>query len=457
MNCPKRLLANSSLPKSSTLISGFTLVETLVALGILGIFFAAVAGILQQVLQEVGQSRVRTTALALAQEKMELVRNLPYANVGTIGGIPQGPLAQNETITINNQPFTITTSIEYVDDPFDGLAPSDLINTDYKRARVEITWEGAFPSRVPLTLVTNISPKGVETTAGGGTLFIQVFNANGQPVSNANIKLDNTAVSPEIHLQTLSNVNGLVVLPGSPACITCYQITVSKTGYSTDKTYSTSEVANPLQPYATVIEGDVTSISFAIDEVSSVIVNSLGSREAGFPPIAYVEFTLKGNKIIGYDVSDDPVYKYSFSTNTGGGTVTIPALEWDTYNLDFTNSSFNLAGSNPTSPFALPPKTSLAIGISAVAKTNNSLLVIMRNTADELLASASATLINAPAFISTKSAGLSGNPDFGQAFFNSLDPAAYQLIATSAGYREATASVNISGIKQETLKLIPTL
>src|SRR3990167_6974046 len=111
---------------------GFTLFETLIALAVLGLFFTAIALILQQVLTTIGESRARTTALSLAQSKIETIRNLTYANVGTNGGIPQGPIAQTETVTVNGQPYTVTTSIIYLDDPFDGVTPNDTINTDYK-------------------------------------------------------------------------------------------------------------------------------------------------------------------------------------------------------------------------------------------------------------------------------------------------------------------------------------
>jgi hypothetical protein len=107
-----------------------------------------------------------------------------------------------------------------------------------------------------------------------------------------------------------------------------------------------------------VIEGNITHLSFAIDEISVLKINSLNQS---YLPTANVMFTLHGNKIIGYDTSDMPVYKYSYSTNTGGGTVTIPGLEWDTYTLDFSNSAHTLAGSNPTIPFALIPKIKIAV------------------------------------------------------------------------------------------------
>lgn len=434
---------------------GFTLFETLIALAVLGVFFAAVSVIIQQILQLTGQSRLRTTALALAQSKIEIVRNLPYQQVGTVGGIPQGPLVQTETITVNSQPFTVKTSVVYIDDPFDAIAPNDLINTDYKRARIEVTWSGPFSSTKPVTAVTNIAPKGIETITGGGTLYVQVFDANALPVPNATVKIDNTGVNPEIHTSTLTSTNGFAAFPGAPACITCYQITVTKNGYSTDKTYGTSEVTNALQPHTTIIEGEVTQVSFSIDLTGSVTIRSYGSRASGYPPVAAVFFTIRGSKIIGYDSFDEPVYKYSYSTNTGGSIVTIPGLEWDTYTLDFSNSGHALAGSNPVNPFALLPGQAEAIDIVAVPKANTTLLVTVIDNAGNRLASASAHLKNSGSYDSAIDTGATGAADFGQAFFDNLTPGGYSLSASFSGYLEATSSVTISGNKQDSLILNP--
>ncbi len=444
------------MPLSKKPSRGFTMVETLVALGVLAIFFLSVVVILRTILNTVASSRIRTTSLSLAQQKMEAIRNLPYVSVGTIGGIPQGSLLQTEVITISGQVFTVKTNIVYIDDPFDAKAPSDIISADYKRTRVEVSWSGAFPSKYPVTLVTNIVPKGIETISGGGTLFIQVFDANSLPVSNASVSIDNTSMVPEIHIQTLTDVNGFVSLPGAPACITCYKITVTKTGYSTSRTYGSSEVANPLQPHPTVIEGQITQLTFAIDRTSTLIVNSFGSRESGYPVLGNVLFTLRGSKTIGTDTLDEPVYKYSFSTNTGGGTVSIPDLEWDTYIFDLSNSYHNLGGSNPVSPFALPPNTTLTAQVVGIPKTSTSLLVVAKTSGDTPLASASAHLTSSSlSFDQTKFTGATGSADFGQTFFSGLTSGNYDLKISLAGYQDATSSVSLIGAKQELLILNP--
>jgi hypothetical protein len=435
------------------LATGFTMVETIVAIGVLSIFFTAITLILQKVIENIAESRIRATALSLGMQKMEVIRNLPFAAIGTVGGIPSGPVAASEQIIINSQTFTVTTSILYIDDSFDNVAPSDTLPDDYKRIRVQVNWGGAYPSRLPITLVSNIAPNGIETTAGGGTLMLYAFNGSGLPVANAVVNIDNTVTTPQIHMQTFTDTNGVVAIPGAPACISCYKITVSKTGYSTDKTYSTAEVTNPLQPYATVLVGRVTQLSFAIDQVSTLTVNSYNTLNQ---PIGNVIFTIHGTKIIGHDSVDNPIYKYQYTTNTGGWTVSIPGLEWDNYTLDFTSSYHTLAGSNPTIPFALPPNTNMTLPIIAVPKTTASLMVTVKNSSGLLMSSASATLSSsASAYLNTQVTPGTGSANFGQVYFGSLAAGLYNLIVTLPGFSDATSSMTISTNQQTSIKLNP--
>lgn len=432
--------------------SGFTLFETLIAVSVLSVFFTAVVFILQNVLENIGQSRVRSTALTLAQEKMELVRNLPYASVGTVGGIPTGTIQPKETVTVNGLPFSVTTSIIFIDDPYDAVAPSDSINTDYKKVRIEITWGGMYPSRFPLALVSLVAPRDKETISGGGTLSVTVFNSQSQPVPNAQVTIDNTKVTPNIHMTTLSGSDGKVILPGAPPCTACYKISVTKQSYSTDRTYTTAEVANPIQPDATVIEGNMTQVSFSIDEISSLTVMAYTLTNTPYP---YVQFTLRGSKIIGYDVNDNPVPKYTFQTNTGAYIVSIPNLETDIYSLDL-NPGFILAGSNPILPIAVTPKSSVSLSMKIASGITSSLLVTVRNPGNSPLASASALLTDQSGGQPVlKYTAATGSADFGQVFFGNIPAAQYILQINLPGYQEASDSVTVTGNNAEHIYLSP--
>ncbi len=436
--------------------NGFTLVETLVSLAVLGIFLTSVSGIVNMVLSTVGESQVREQALALAQEKLESIRNLPYTSVGTTTGIPTGVLPETEVTTVNEALFTTTTQVTYVDDPFDSVSPDDSIPTDYKRVRVAVSWVGVFASKNPLVLTTTITSLGNESAVVGGTLQIHVLDAQGNPVTNGSIHVIAPTLNPPVDLTLTTDINGIVTIPGTPVCASCYQISATKTGYSTDQTHGTDEVTNPIKPHATVIDQSVTQLSFLIDELSSLNVSVTRSRESGYSPFSGVQFILRGTKTIGTDSQDNPLYKYQQNHVSGsGGLITINNLEWDTYTVSIpTNSSVDFAGSIPFSPFAISPGTSQSLQIVTTAASANTLLGLITDNNNNPLATASAHL-SSPPYTATKSAGLEGRGDFGQMLFSNLEPTIYTLTITHPDYQETSSSIDITGDMKEKIIMLP--
>src|SRR3989344_1301397 len=116
-------------------MTGFTLIELLIATFIIGTVIVGVFGLFVLGLRSGQEGERRIVGTALANERAEMIRNLPYASVGTVNGIPAGSIPQTETIVRNNNSYTVKTDIRYIDDPFDGTAggvPHDTLNTDYK-------------------------------------------------------------------------------------------------------------------------------------------------------------------------------------------------------------------------------------------------------------------------------------------------------------------------------------
>lgn len=251
---------------------GFTFVEVLVGIGLSAIIFLGLYGAFQLGLKVVGQSKVKNIAIAVANQKIEQIRNLPYFDVGTVGAIPLGEIPQTEQITSNSLSLTINTSIAYIDDDFDDIFPNDSLPADYKKAQVKISWQSYYGGEVVLD--TTITPKGIETEQGGGTLVISVFNAYGLPVNQANVNVFNDQISPAINANYTTDTYGRVILAGASTSTQAYKISASSTGYNQDRTYGTEEVANPSKPHASVFEGQVTEISFSIDETASLNVDT---------------------------------------------------------------------------------------------------------------------------------------------------------------------------------------
>lgn len=255
---------------------GVTLIDTVVGTALMLVIFVGVAAAFQLSVDVVTNNKARAGAIALANERMEYLRALAYAQVGTVGGIPPGVAVPNETILLNGVTYSRRTYVAYVDDPKDGLGALDTnsITADYKTAKIEVSWTRRTTER-EVQLVTRIEPQNgmeIACTPPCGTLMINTVNSLGQPLPHAQVNIVNTGAS--VNLVTFTNASGTVALVGAPAA-SGYQVTVSGTGYSTAQTYSsTAQNANPNPAHLTVSNGQTTSSTFAIDLLSSIGVET---------------------------------------------------------------------------------------------------------------------------------------------------------------------------------------
>jgi len=259
--------------------SGLTLIESLIGIALLLIVFISIFVLIQLGIKLTSQSKARISATALANQKLELARNLPYNEVGTVGGIPAGSIVESEIIVRNNIAYTVKTTVVYVDDPFDNTFPDDPLAWDYKTIRVKVSWSEFLGGEI--FFQTDIAPKGVETTSGGGIISILVFDANGQLVPRADIQIENQEVIPPISANYETDDQGRLFVPGAPACNDCYKITATKNGYNSERTYAIGEeirgqtMAEPNKPFLSIIEGQLSEISFSIDQLASKIVQTV--------------------------------------------------------------------------------------------------------------------------------------------------------------------------------------
>lgn len=572
---------------------GFSLIETIIGVALLLVAFLGIFGAYQLGLKVIGQSKARIIAIALANQKIESARNLSYENIGTVGGIPPGAILETEIIVRNNITFTVKTAVIYIDDSFDGLVPADALPNDYKRAKVKVSWGGLFGGDV--VLITDITPKGLETTVGGGNLLITVFNASGLAVPQADIHLVNSSTTPPIDVNYQTNNEGKYLVAGAPADVANYKIIVSKSGYSSARTYGTEEIANPQKPHATVIEGELTQTSFSIDRLSSFSINTLSQfglesfsdsfadqskisegsniaviggkailatttggylpsgyavstpiqpsdlmswdkfswnddepqnteikhqifyatttdwylipnsdlpgNSSGFAsspvdlsslatttysnlklkgifstndasstpelydwqaswrtvtpaPIGDIQFHLQGNKIIGNDIDDQPVYKYSQNhTTDSSGNLTLSNMEWDAYNftIDRVLTGLNLVGIDPSpQPVNLLPNANQVVKLYLSAE--NSLLAKVKDieTSGPIF-SASVRLRNAGLGYDTTQY----SDQKGETIFIPLQSGSYDYEVQAGGYQNAAGSVPVSADSSIIIYLTP--
>ena len=254
---------------------GFGLVETVVGVGIFVVVFLAIAGLLHLSLRVSIPGRGQAAAAALAESELEYLRGLSYDALGVVGGIPSGSIPATSQMTVNGISYTTRVFISYVDDPADGLEDEDEngILTDYKLARVTVSYEMREIEK-EITLLSTFAPPSIESSTGGGTLRVAVVNAIGEGVGGAAVAIVNASTDPVVNLTTFSNASGKVFLGGA-APSSEYEITVTKSGYSSARTYAqTTENVNPSPGLLTVAKDEITVGTFAIDLLSSLTLKT---------------------------------------------------------------------------------------------------------------------------------------------------------------------------------------
>jgi prepilin-type N-terminal cleavage/methylation domain-containing protein len=320
---------------------GFTIIEGLVALFVFSILVVTFYKLFTATMMHMQDSKYRRGAVALAYERMEHFRNMPYPDIGTQANVPFGNIEDDERITVNGLNYRIIVSVFYIDDPADGESPADSIPTDYKRVSTSIVWGKAFNDGVSkydavhsdmyrdyrVTLVTQfIPPGGLETAdESSGVLSINVLNDYTEPispVSGATVIITDNDCGATGHPDCSHNIfsgttdsDGNFMYVGAPLCTDCYEIVIAKAGYETRSTKD-AFIGNdgidpieegeyePLYKHQGVISGELTAISFNTNKISQMTIIS---QDPFGNLIPGVTFDIKGGEKLGVTSDGDNV------------------------------------------------------------------------------------------------------------------------------------------------------
>lgn len=355
---------------------GFSLIEMIVATAVFALFCVGIYSGIQFIFKVVYQSRLQIVEAAIANEHLEIVRNMAYDDVGIVNGSPAGLLQRTVTTTKNGLVFEITRTIRNIDDPYDGVIggnPNDTAPTDYKLVDISVLCITCNQTH-PVALSTHVGPKYLEGNPANGALFVHVIDASGDPVVGASVHIVATSTSPALDFVDTTNNSGLLSVVDLPAGIGKYHITVSKAGYTTSGTMApTAQVPNPIHPPASVVAQDVSQVTFIIDQVSSMAVESISAQCS---PIGNASFTVIGTNLLGKD-PDVLVVSSTYVTNAGGAYA-LNNFSWDTYT--FWSLGYDLLGTIPMVPYALQPGMDQPIQLILGANTARSLLVNVRDS-----------------------------------------------------------------------------
>ena len=269
-----------------------------------------------------------------------------------------------------------------------------------------------------------------------------MLNAAAYALSGAALHVVNTETSPPLNFTLPSDSNGFLLLPGMPAAVQSYQITVSRSGFNSAQTHNVDPDTNPNPNpgHLTVAEGLVTHKAFTIDQLGLLTVSTTDPDGAAVDNIA---FSMSGEKSIGSNGSGAPILLYQQSHQTdAAGSLALSALEFDTYDIhvDGVATSYDIASVQPALPFLLSPGEQAVMTIRLVPHAPHSLLVRIINDDDESVAGASAHLTDQTIFNETKTID-----DFGYVFFADLAVDTYTLEVSAEGYQLFTTEIAVSG------------
>ncbi len=420
---------------------GTSLIDLMLSIAIIAVLFGGIYLVYFSLLTAIGNISVRTAAASAMQAEIEMIRNLPYTSVGTVGGVPAGVIPQTQAVVFGKYTFNLQTTIRNIDDPLDGTvsgspSPVDTAPADYKLVAIQTTCP-LCSDFVSVEVTTTIAPKNLESAPTNGSLFLYAINANGDPVPDATIHVVNASVTPSIDLVDTTNMSGVLQLVGVPTSTLRYHITATKAGYSTDQTYAPGAASNPnpVKPDATVVAQGLTSVTFAIDQLANLTINASDNRCVA---TSSVPFTLRGAKLIGTNPS---TFKVSMNGTTNAqGSFTTSSLEWDAYTIGLGTSSRILAGTIPLNPLVVDPASSSTFKLIVQSGATPSLLVILRDW------STGASISNASVTITRN--GASQTATTGHAFVSDTAWSGGQYSSKSAGLSangQLTLFTNASG------------
>ncbi|MFH1354371.1 MAG: carboxypeptidase regulatory-like domain-containing protein [bacterium] len=482
---------------------GFTLIELLIATFIIGTTLTGVFGLFVLTLRTAQEGERRVAAVALANERVEMVRNLPYVDVGTVGGVPAGSIPQEEEVVRNGVTYTVRTDIRYIDDPFDGQVldggsgqekitichkpgtssertmevpaaaldahlahgdttgtcdtggegslPGDEINTDYKQVRVEVNWNHPNSIR-SVVFITQVVPQGMEGGELGGTLDFQALNVQGAGVEGATVRIVNDATNPAIDMTTETNAEGRLVLPGLPESADSYELAVSFPGYTSEQTYDATASFYPDNDHShlSMIVRELTSKTFVIDQVSSLSVTTQDD-ETGAP--LSVAYSFRGTRTIGVDGNGDSVYVLDDAGQTDEmGQASYENLVWDRYDfsIDGAATGYDIKETSLLLPLTVNPGEVLDMTVKLVPYTLFSLHVTVISP-DGLPVDNATVNLEGQGYNEGEGTGI-----LGQVFFDSLPGNGdYDLTVNAPGFQESAQVVAVENSDRVWVELTP--
>jgi hypothetical protein len=438
--------------KKRKMTRGFALIEALTVLFIFSLITITFYQVFSLGARYIIESKNRLGAISLANERMEMVRNLNYSNIGTKGGEVGGNILQEQDVSENGRTYKVKTRVAYIQDSLDGIYPADTAFEDYKKVTINVSWGSDSDGQREVELASRFVPSGLEVAnPNDGILSINIFSdqPGGTGIPHSTVHVVNPETGLDTELET--DNSGNLTLMGSHVAqsIQKYEITASKNGYETVSTMPPypSSPYNPINAHASVVLGSVNVANIVQNELSDLKIrteNGLGQDISG------IDFTLIGGRILGTGATFpyDPVYSFNNSYVTGsngekdfndigpGYFVMQPSIpsEYELINIT-AGTEFTLFSSSP-----------LANTIKLAPKNLTSLLVKVQKDESGILkpvSGATVQLANASGYDATVASASNGAAYFPVSSDLFL-PGDYELKINASGFSENISTVAVN-------------
>jgi prepilin-type N-terminal cleavage/methylation domain-containing protein len=380
--------------------TGYTLVELMVTITIVAILSLSAFTLFTALLHSAIVSQREAVASTLATNQMEYLKSLSYDNLAVAGGAIVSSITIPPTVikVVNGDTYTVTTSITYADDAYDGCgsyptqalmqqycrnypppsgAPTTDTNpADYKDVNVTVTDKSGLQLA---ELDTQIASLVAETASNTGALFVYVVDDSGAPVEGATVNVVNSSVSPTVNVSDTTDENGIVIFYDLPPSTTGYKYTISAsdTNHSSLTTIVPSGSLQPTYSSQNLIAQSSSYVTLTLKPMgtNSLIIDATTTSGA---PLPNAKIYVKGG-YKKYTATSDTTYYYDTlsptdirPTTDSNGLVSLTNLVPGSYifcgdlgatSCSVAGTTYYLAaavpygGSNPLQPITVPTYT----------------------------------------------------------------------------------------------------
>lgn len=309
---------------------GFTLVELVIGITVLAIVAISFTALFTALVRSGLVAKRKAVASSLATNQIEYLKSLPYDSLAVAGGsiYATSPLPATKTETVDGFTYTIKTSINYVDDAFDGCTnyptqelkellcrnyppPASVTSNDnnpgdYKIINVSVENN---TGNVFASVDTQIAARVAETSSTTGALIVTVIDSNGNPVQGASVNVTNSTITPSVAVGDSTDSNGIAIFYNLPPDTNAfdYQISASKTDYSSLATIIPSGSLTPTYSSQKIFTQQSSSVTLTINPQgpNSLITESVSTTGS---PLANLRIHVKGGYKRYTDVTDTTYY-----------------------------------------------------------------------------------------------------------------------------------------------------